>query len=209
MLIQEKIFIKLTSKTVGRFKRKGYNIPTKIDNRGRIKSDFDIKLEVLVEDLSIHSEELVVCRCDICEGDFLIKYKDLFKSNGERNYIAESHYKCIKPYLNIPDTQYLEYKSKAKHRGLKFELHEFEFLDIVTRKCHYCGKYSQNSKHKFRNGIDRLDSSIPYILDNCIPCCKTCNMMKMDLPYDIFLKHIEKIYNNKVVDINNVDKDTN
>ena len=197
LLIQEKILIKLTNRTVSRFKNKGYVIPTKIGKKGKLIFDESVEIEVLVSDLSRYSEELVVCKCDICEGDFLIKYRRLFKENGDRNYMAESHYNCIKPYLNIPDSQYLDYKSKAKHRGIEFDLYEFEFLDIVKRRCHYCGRYSPKSKYKFRNGIDRLDSSKPYILGNCVPCCRTCNTMKMAQPYISFLRQIDKIYSHK------------
>ena len=45
-----------------------------------------------------------------------------------------------------------------------------------------------------RNGIDRIDSSKGYSVDNCVPCCAKCNYAKHDLSIDDFKNHIEKIY---------------
>ena len=33
-----------------------------------------------------------------------------------------------------------------------------------------------------------------YNLDNCVPCCSKCNMMKNTLETKDFLDHIERIY---------------
>ena len=46
-----------------------------------------------------------------------------------------------------------------------------------------------------RNGIDRLNSKLGYFLDNCVPCCATCNTMKMSLGEKEFITHINKISN--------------
>jgi hypothetical protein len=55
-------------------------------------------------------------------------------------------------------------------------------------------KYN-NSEPIFVNGVDRVDSNGDYVKDNCVPCCTTCNRMKMDMSYNIFIKHIIKIRN--------------
>lgn len=44
------------------------------------------------------------------------------------------------------------------------------------------------------NGIDRVDSSKNYTIDNCIPCCTMCNFMKQSYPQNDFLNQINKIY---------------
>jgi hypothetical protein len=43
------------------------------------------------------------------------------------------------------------------------------------------------------NGIDRVDSSMGYVAGNVVPCCSTCNRMKLDHSYDDFIAHIKKI----------------
>jgi len=45
------------------------------------------------------------------------------------------------------------------------------------------------------NGIDRLDSSRGYILENCVPCCKVCNYAKRNMSVNDFLNWIKKVYN--------------
>lgn len=42
------------------------------------------------------------------------------------------------------------------------------------------------------NGIDRVDPTKGYIIDNCVPCCTTCNYMKRILQRDEFLDHVKK-----------------
>jgi len=42
----------------------------------------------------------------------------------------------------------------------------------LASPCYYCGYPS--------NGVDRIDNSIGHIMTNCIPCCHTCNVARMD-----------------------------
>ena len=45
------------------------------------------------------------------------------------------------------------------------------------------------------NGIDRLNSIIGYTIENCVPCCEKCNLMKSNYSENEFLDHIERIRN--------------
>jgi hypothetical protein len=79
------------------------------------------------------------------------------------------------------------------------------FSKLIIQNCYYCGEppkqvtYGKNKIVKDRtfmkNGIDRIDSNGNYDVNNCVPCCKICNMMKSNLTKDDFLNHIKKIYN--------------
>lgn len=82
---------------------------------------------------------------------------------------------------------YSNYKRAASIRGLTFELNYADFRKITSMDCHYCGiKPSNFSKFKGQghlrasayNGIDRVDNSKGYVLENCVPCCKQCNFAK-------------------------------
>lgn len=44
------------------------------------------------------------------------------------------------------------------------------------------------------NGIDRLDSNIGYNIENCVTCCKQCNIMKNVWSEKDFLNKIKEIY---------------
>ena len=88
---------------------------------------------------------------------------------------------------------YGRYKHSAKKRNISFELTFEEFINLTQQNCYYC-KHFPNQIVKQRgafgeyvyNGIDRLDNTKGYTLDNCVSCCKTCNIMKLDLSFDIF-----------------------
>ena len=44
------------------------------------------------------------------------------------------------------------------------------------------------------NGIDRIDSSKGYTVENSVPCCKYCNTAKNTMSVDEFLKWIGRVY---------------
>ncbi|QVJ12735.1 hypothetical protein [Pseudomonas phage PSA11] len=96
---------------------------------------------------------------------------------------------------------FLAYKHSAKCRGIAFNVSKEEFYSYAVGACHYCGDVNpQIHKGKCRTGfnycgIDRIDSSRGYETGNMVTCCGTCNMMKNAMPQEVFLGHIEKVYN--------------
>jgi hypothetical protein len=96
------------------------------------------------------------------------------------------------------------YKHSADQKGLVFKLGKDEFKKLTKQNCIYCGSepnkisYMRNRELKYGyykyNGLDRLDSSVGYIIDNIVPCCQRCNFMKMKMLKDEFLEQVEKIY---------------
>jgi hypothetical protein len=92
---------------------------------------------------------------------------------------------------------YQVYKNSAILKQLAFEITEEEYLSIVKSPCNYCGLLQE----KGFNGIDRLNSTIGYVSDNCVSCCAMCNYMKKSLHKDIFVQCVEHIATyNKLVD---------
>jgi len=97
---------------------------------------------------------------------------------------------------------YGEYRRRAKRKGIEFSLNKDEFRQLTKWNCFYCGAPPTNKSLTTRrqngyyehNGIDRRDSGLGYTIDNCVGCCKTCNMMKNSMTVEEFLKHIERIY---------------
>lgn len=93
------------------------------------------------------------------------------------------------------------YKYSAKRRGVDFTLTKEQFHDFCISDCHYCGaKPSNISRFKgcsqtfTYNGIDRVDSSIGYIYENCVTCCITCNRAKNSMSLEEFKAWLERIY---------------
>lgn len=98
-----------------------------------------------------------------------------------------------KRYRSSLQARYTKYRIGAEKRNFVFELSLEEFDNITKQPCLYCGEF--NGKHKGvpYSGVDRIDSSVGYTTLNCIPCCETCNRMKLDYDMMSWLKHIKKI----------------
>jgi len=98
---------------------------------------------------------------------------------------------------NNIDYSYVNYKKSAEVKQLVFEFNKEEFVQIVESPCNYCGIIQE----KGFNGIDRLNSTIGYIKDNCVSCCAMCNYMKGCLDKNIFIQRVEHIVTyNKLVE---------
>jgi len=95
------------------------------------------------------------------------------------------------------------YKNGAKKRDLEFSLTRKQFKRLTQQKCFYCGAkphnmcYHKQSNGEFiYNGIDRIDNTKGYIIDNCVTCCYICNQWKRAYTQQEFLMRIKLIYEN-------------
>ena len=75
------------------------------------------------------------------------------------------------------------YRSRQKDR--EYSLSEEHAISLLLGGCVYCGDTG--------GGLDRVDSSKGYTIENTVSCCTTCNTMKMDMPLDNWLSHMAKI----------------
>jgi len=99
-----------------------------------------------------------------------------------------------------------QYKRGAIKRNLEYKLTEEEFEKLIVGKCHYCGDsltaikkgQGKTSGDFHYTGIDRLDSDVGYIKNNCVSCCWMCNNMKHVTSKNLFLNHIKKIYEHSI-----------
>ena len=98
------------------------------------------------------------------------------------------------------------YKNSAKKRGHSFNLTSEQFAFLINQDCYYCGcspRRTITNKHGNGdltcNGIDRIDSYIGYTIDNCVPCCGTCNTAKMQMSQQEFYSWIERVYNHSIL----------
>ena len=102
----------------------------------------------------------------------------------------KEHFEKIESEKLIPKQiriKYSHFKCNAINRDINFDLTYEQVCKLCSQPCIYCGK-------KESLGIDRIDNSKGYTVDNCVPCCGCCNKMKMDLEPNYFISQIEKIY---------------
>lgn len=99
---------------------------------------------------------------------------------------------------------YQHYKKSSIKRKIQFMLEKEDFRRLTSANCVYCGakpslkSYSPktwtNRSQYIYNTIDRIDSSLPYSLDNSVSCCKNCNLAKSTMTVFSFFKFIERVY---------------
>lgn len=106
------------------------------------------------------------------------------------------------------------YKQRAKRDCIEWRLTDSEAASLFSSRCHYCGVMPTNrinafvtkagrylSKNKTRanlgwvafNGIDRKNSDVGYLVDNCVGCCSVCNYAKGKLSQDDFEAWIDRL----------------
>lgn len=124
---------------------------------------------------SANSNEMKELPYSLAKLDRKLKEKGLFTDKWEET----------------PKGRYSKYKSGAKRRQLEFKLTLNQFKKYWRQPCHYCGDSIRTI------GLDRIDSSIGYNIDNIVPCCPKCNWMKMTQGYDEFIEHCKKIVENR------------
>jgi hypothetical protein len=94
---------------------------------------------------------------------------DARRANGHARLVRNSS------FVNL----FYRYIQGAKRRNLLFDLSLDDFRVLTSGNCYYCGKtpdkYWKTNTYSFPylyNGVDRVDNSIGYNLENCVSCCK-------------------------------------
>lgn len=110
---------------------------------------------------------------------------------------------CLqKDSTRVPDAGFRgllqQYKAGALSRGLEWSLTEEEFKTLTSSACYYTDrktsqKFISSDTHRrrrlfglepnpggvyFYNGVDRLDNSKGYTVENCVSCCEEANFAK-------------------------------
>lgn len=137
--------------------------------------------------------------CKECTNAFFQTYvianperrKEILKRSFQKSKTNEEFIARNKARRQTAKSIFFIYKDAAKVRDLSFELTLDNFIAWHGKTtCYYC------DLHISTIGIDRLDSYKGYTIDNCVPCCKICNKIKMDLSVDEFKNQIKLIFNN-------------
>ncbi len=142
-----------------------------------------------------------LCRCD-CGVEKEVSAPNL-RSGGSKGcgHLNEITSKCKKSEAGC-NALYSRYRWAAKKNNREFSLTKEQFKILTQGNCFYCNqipstKTPGNSWQEYiYNGIDRKDSNIGYVIENCLSCCSTCNYAKQDISYQEFINWIKKTYVN-------------
>ena len=73
----------------------------------------------------------------------------------------------------------------AKRRKHRWGLTKEQVYILTQQPCYYCGMEPKQGTFASKcngvylyNGLDRVDNNQDYIIDNVVPCCKSCNRAK-------------------------------
>lgn len=147
------------------------------------------------------------CSCGSIKGltkEYLIKRSK--KEPGCRKCNKLKGLQTSEKYIEFARSNlYRMYKFHANKRSINFNLDYDTFVSLTSGTCFYCGKEPQQQYVRHRktyksiymyNGIDRLDNSIGYTIENCVTCCKYCNFTKRDRTCFAFVDWVNRIYSN-------------
>jgi hypothetical protein len=110
------------------------------------------------------------CWCIPCERTYYRAYYCQNKGRAKER---------SRKYEKTPKGRWCVYTRGARAKGLVWQLTQTYFFGLISRDCHWCGGPG--------GGVDRVDSTRGYTKDNCVPCCKICNVAKNDLSVHEFL----------------------
>lgn len=87
--------------------------------------------------------------------------------------------------------RYRRLKADAKiKRGLEVSLTFEQYSELMNNPCSYCG----GEVPAVGYGLDRIDSNQAYVIGNCVPCCRWCNIAKGNRTTEEFLSWVERVY---------------
>jgi hypothetical protein len=135
---------------------------------------------------------------------YYIKHREKKREENEEEYLKHNA-EIAKNWRSQNKEHLAEWQTQnfaARFRGIKQQAQKKNIIwndnmtdelcyNMMTSNCFYCGLLPQETL----NGIDRLDSSKYYEINNCVSCCKICNYMKSCLDPITFVNQCEKITN--------------
>jgi hypothetical protein len=141
------------------------------------------------------------CKCDICGSEVTL-------TTGSLNRTKSYGY-CPHRGLGVPRgtrkpgaakiRAIKEYQRSAKRRGYSFELTDEEFYQLALMDCFYCGAppgtATRTGFHEVfvHNGIDRMNNTLGYTLENVVTSCRMCNLAKRDVSFEDFVAYLDRI----------------
>ena len=112
---------------------------------------------------------------------------DKKKKDGKFGICKACLYLIQHEFNQTPKGRYIMIRKSAKKRGYGFSLTMDEFMAFWNKPCFYCEDPINGI------GLDRINNSEGYEIKNVVPCCQTCNLMKLVASSEDFINQCRKI----------------
>lgn len=136
------------------------------------------------------------------EKKYYIAYREKKREENEEAYLAHNaeiakawrnHNKEHVATWKKQNTVYCitAIKQQARVKGIPWEdaMTMSYCENMIKMPCFYCNLLPDNRL----NGIDRMDNTKGYTIDNCVSCCKNCNFIKKSLDANTFIQRCQHI----------------
>lgn len=172
-------------------------MPKKVNKVGRRY----FKLTVIKYIGKDNYRSIYLCKCD-CGKEVEVMGSHLTHTNNN----ATKSCGCSKGTYEGKEANYFRLYGKvrggANGRNLEWRLEYKDFRQLVKLPCYYCGGLHSNTlthrddiRYTIKyNGIDRVDNTKGYVINNCVPCCQHCNKAKLTMPQSEFFNWLKRAY---------------
>lgn len=113
-------------------------------------------------------------------------YKDYMRQFRTTEWYVSWSAKRRESLLASGQSVVISVRTAAQMKKLDCDLSDDQIKEYAFNPCHYCGDI-------YSGGVDRVDSTIGYLVDNCVPCCTICNFMKKNYAIDVFIDRCKVI----------------
>lgn len=130
---------------------------------------------------------------ELSQKRYYAKNRERIKQRNNKNHRLRrlNHPEAVRlrdrTYAKTLTGRWNSYRRSASCTGREFSLTKEEFREFWQKPCIYCGSEIMTI------GLDRVDNTQGYLLENVVPCCGVCNLMKKNMTAKMFLNHLRRI----------------
>lgn len=110
-----------------------------------------------------------------CTKCYLRWYRTTVQYKEQRRIYLDGHRDQIeafrREYQRKPIRRFNQSVCKARIMSKTWTIDLDSYLALIAQPCYYCG----GKLNETAAGLDRIDNSIGYELNNVLPCCDICN----------------------------------
>ncbi len=143
-----------------------------------------------------------LCRCD-CNKELIVSGNSLRFGNTKSCGCLRHELECLPFGEAAFNAIVCGIKGRAKRKHLEWSLTDEQIRLLLTQPCYYCGAEPTQTNGASRaqcngiflyNGLDRIDSSLGYVIENIVSCCGICNRAKYTLSVTQFKDWVIRIH---------------